>query len=110
MFSNLAKLLPVGKVPTLPDVLNFAMLAKLLFQRCFVQKAKLCQITRLSQRMAQKKDRLRAVRGRPFSVPVYFFFCCSCSLRSSRMRFFSLLTWGHGQLKPSLALHQRVSG
>lgn len=41
---------------------------------------------------------------------VYFFFCCSCSLRSSRMRFFSLLTWGHGQLKPSLALHQRVSG
>ena len=57
-----------------------------------------------------KKDRLRAVRGRPFSVPVYFFFCCSCSLRSSRMRFFSLLTWGHGQLKPSLALHQRVSG
>ena len=55
MFSNLAKLLPVGKVPTLPDVLNFAMLAKLLFQRCFVQKVKLCQITRLSQRMAQKK-------------------------------------------------------
>jgi len=55
MFSNLAKLLPVGKVPTLPDMLNFAMLAKLLFQRCFVQKAKLCQITRLSQRMAQKK-------------------------------------------------------
>ena len=41
---------------------------------------------------------------------VYFFSCCSCSLRSSRMRFFSLLTWGHGQLKPSLALHQRVSG
>ena len=110
MFSNLAKLLPVGKVPTLPDVLNFAMLAKLLFQRCFVQKVELCQITRLSQRMAQKKDRLRAVRGRPFSVPVYFFSCCSCSLRSSRMRFFSLLTWGHGQLKPSLALHQRVSG
>ena len=57
-----------------------------------------------------KKDRLRAVRGRPFSVPVYFFSCCSCSLRSSLMRFFSLLTWGHGQLKPSLALHQRVSG
>lgn len=57
-----------------------------------------------------KKDRLRAVRGRPFSAPVYFFFCCSCSLRSSLMRFFSLLTWGHGQLKPSLALHQRVSG
>ena len=55
MFSNLAKLLPVGKVPTLPDVLNFAMLAKLLFQRCFVQKVELCQITRLSQRMAQKK-------------------------------------------------------
>ena len=110
MFSNLAKLLPVGKVPTLPDVLNFAMLAKLLFQRYFVQKVELCQITRLSQRMAQKKDRLRAVRGRPFSVPVYFFSCCSCSLRSSRMRFFSLLTWGHGQLKPSLALHQRVSG
>ena len=110
MFSNLAKLLPVGKVPTLPDVLNFAMLAKLFFQRCFVQKVELCQITRLSQRMAQKKDRLRAVRGRPFSVPVYFFFCCSCSLRSSRMRFFSLLTWGHGQRKPSLALHQRVSG
>lgn len=110
MFSNLAKLLPVGKVPTLPDVLNFAMLAKLLFQRCFVQKVELCQITRLSQRMAQKKDRLRAVRGRPFSVPVYFFSCCSCSLRSSWMRFFSLLTWGHGQLKPSLALHQRVSG
>ena len=110
MFSNLAKLLPVGKVPTFPDVLNFAMLAKLLFQRCFVQKVELCQITRLSQRMAQKKDRLRAVRGRPFSVPVYFFSCCSCSLRSSRMRFFSLLTWGHGQQKPSLALHQRVSG
>lgn len=41
---------------------------------------------------------------------VYFFSCCSCSLRSSLMRFFSLLTWGHGQLKPSLALHQRVSG
>ena len=55
MFSNLAKLLPVGKVPTLPDVLNFAMPAKLLFQRCFVQKVELCQITRLSQRMAQKK-------------------------------------------------------
>ena len=55
MFSNLAKLLPVGKVPTLPDVLNFAMLAKLLFQRCFVQKVKLCQTTRLSQRMAQKR-------------------------------------------------------
>ena len=55
MFSNLAKLLPVGKVPTLPDVLNFAMLAKLLFQRCFVQKVELCQITRLPQRMAQKK-------------------------------------------------------
>ena len=55
MFSNLAKLLPVGKVPTLPDVLNSAMLAKLLFQRCFVQKVELCQITRLSQRMAQKK-------------------------------------------------------
>ena len=55
MFSNLAKLLSVGKVPTLPDVLNFAMLAKLLFQRCFVQKVELCQITRLSQRMAQKK-------------------------------------------------------
>ena len=151
MFSNLAKLLPVGKVPTLPDVLNFAMLAKLLFQRCFVQKVKLCQITRLSQRMAQKKDRLRAVKPSqsrsarqlsrrasfltvrqsypqqkklPLSgelanpkdltervyLRVYFFFCCSCSLRSSRMRFFSLLTWGHGQLKPSLALHQRVSG
>ena len=110
MFSNLAKLLPVGKVPTLPDVLNFAMLAKLFFQRCFVQKVELCQITRLSQRMAQKKDRLRAVRGRPFSVPVYFFSCCSCSLRSSRMRFFSLLTWGHGQEKPSFCLHQRVSG
>ena len=31
------------------------MLAKLLFQRCFVQKVELCQITRLSQRMAQKK-------------------------------------------------------
>ena len=57
-----------------------------------------------------KAGRLRAVRGRPFSVPVYFFSCCSCSLRSSRMRFFSLLTWGHGQQKPSLALHQRVSG
>lgn len=151
MFSNLAKLLPVGKVPTLPDVLNFAMLAKLLFQRCFVQKAKLCQTTRLSQRMAQKKDRLRAVKPSqsrsarqlsrrasfltvrqsypqqkklPLSgelanpkdltervyLRVYFFFCCSCSLRSSLMRFFSLLTWGHGQLKPSLALHQRVSG
>ena len=151
MFSNLAKLLPVGKVPTLPDVLNFAMLAKLLFQRCFVQKVKLCQITRLSQRMAQKKDRLRAVKPSqsrsarqlsrrasfltvrqsypqqkklPLSgelanpkdltervyLRVYFFFCCSCSLRSSLMRFFSLLTWGHGQLKPSLALHQRVSG
>ena len=147
MFSNLAKLLPVGKVPTLPDVLNFAMLAKLLFQRCFVQKVELCQITRLSQRMAQKKDRLRAVKPsqsrsarqlsrrasflavrqsypqqkklplsgelanpKDLTERVYFFFCCSCSLRSSRMRFFSLLTWGHGQLKPSLALHQRVSG
>ena len=151
MFSNLAKLLPVGKVPTLPDVLNFAMLAKLLFRRCFVQKVELCQITRLSQRMAQKKDRLRAVKpsqsrsarqlsrrasfltvrqsypqqkklplsGEPANpkdltervyLRVYFFPCCSCSLRSSRMRFFSLLTWGHGQLKPSLALHQRVSG
>ena len=66
MFSNLAKLLPVGKVPTLPDVLNFAMLAKLLFQRCFVQKVELCQITRLSQRMAQKRPPAcgtRAVKG-----------------------------------------------
>lgn len=147
MFSNLAKLLTVGKVPTLPDVLNFAMLAKLLFQRCFVQKVELCQMTRLSQRMAQKKDRLRAVKPsqsrsarqlsrrasflavrqsypqqkklplsgelanpKDLTERVYFFSCCSCSLRSSWMRFFSLLTWGQGQRKPSLALHQRVSG
>ena len=142
---------PAGGVPTSPGPLDSAMLAKLLFQRCFVQKVELCQITRLSQRMAQKKDRLRAVKpSQPRSarqlsrrasfltvrqsypqqkklplsgelanpkdltervyLRVYFFFCCSCSLRSSRMRFFSLLTWGHGQLKPSLALHQRVSG
>lgn len=107
MFSNLAKLLPVGKVPTLPDVLNFAMLAKLLFQRCFVQKVELCQITRLSQRMAQKKTACVRYAG---GEQGYFFSCCSCCLRSSLMRFFSLWTWGHGQRKPSLALHQRVSG
>ena len=142
---------PAGGVPTSPGPLDSAMLAKLLFRRCFVQKVELCQITRLSQRMAQKKDRLRAVKPSqsrsarqlsrrasfltvrqsypqqkklPLSgelanpkdltervyLRVYFFFCCSCSLRSSLMRFFSLLTWGHGQLKPSLALHQRVSG
>ena len=153
---------PAGGVPTSPGPLDSAMLAKLLFQRCFVQKVELCQITPLSQRMAQKKDRLRAVKpsqsrsarqlsrrasflavrqsypqqkklplsgktspgrgkmakpkggaaGTASAVTerVYFFSCCSCSLRSSRMRFFSLLTWGHGQLKPSLALHQRVSG
>ena len=142
---------PAGGVPTSPGPLDSAMLAKLLFQRCIVQKVELCQITRLSQRMAQKKDRLRAVKPSqsrsarqlsrrasfltvrqsypqqkklPLSgelanpkdltervyLRVYFFSCCSCSLRSSRMRFFSLLTWGHGQQKPSLALHQRVSG
>ena len=65
MFSNLAKLLPVGKVPTLPDVLNFAMLAKLLFQRCIVQKVELCQIARLSQRMAQKKTTCVRYAGGP---------------------------------------------
>ena len=55
---------PAGGVPTSPGPLDSAMLAKLLFQRCIVQKVELCQITRLSQRMAQKKNRLRAVRGR----------------------------------------------
>ena len=59
----------------------------------------------LSGELANPKDLTERVYLR-----VYFFSCCSCSLRSSRMRFFSLLTWGHGQLKPSLALHQRVSG
>ena len=138
---------PAGGVPTSPGPLDSAMLAKLLFQRCIVQKVELCQITRLSQRMAQKKDRLRAVKPsqsrsarqlsrrasflavrqsypqqkklplsgelanpKDLTERAYFFFCCSCSLRSSWMRFFSLLTWGHGQQKPSLALHQRVSG
>lgn len=46
---------PAGGVPTSPGPLDSAMLAKLLFQRCIVQKVELCQITRLSQRMAQKK-------------------------------------------------------
>ena len=84
---------------------------KVSFLSLFRQKAvTLSDCAALPALHRDKKDRLRAVRGRPFSVPVYFFSCCSCSLRSSRMRFFSLLTWGHGQLKPSLALHQRVSG
>ena len=56
---------PAGGVPTSPGPLDSAMLAKLLFQRCFVQKAKLCQITRLSQRMAQKKTTCVRYAGGP---------------------------------------------
>ena len=70
-----------------------------------MQALRLRQKLPLSGELANPKDLTERVYLR-----VYFFFCCSCSLRSSRMRFFSLLTWGHGQLKPSLALHQRVSG
>ena len=39
-----------------------------------------------------------------------YLFSFSCSLRSFLIRFFSLSTLGQGQEKPSLALHQRVSG
>ena len=70
-----------------------------------MQALRMRQKLPLSGELANPKDLTERVYLR-----VYFFFCCSCSLRSSRMRFFSLLTWGHGQLKPSLALHQRVSG
>ena len=38
------------------------------------------------------------------------FSCDSCSRRSSLMRFFSLWTWGHGQLKPSFSRHHLTSG
>ena len=70
-----------------------------------MQALRMRQKLPLSGELANPKDLTERVYLR-----VYFFFCCSCSLRSSLMRFFSLLTWGHGQLKPSLALHQRVSG
>ena len=39
-----------------------------------------------------------------------YLFSFSCSSRSFLIRFFSLSTRGQGQEKPSLALHQRVSG
>ena len=39
-----------------------------------------------------------------------FDFCCSCSARSFRMRFFSLSTRGQGQEKPSFSRHHLTSG